>query len=452
MPRVRRLSGLAALALPVLLGLQVTSASGQPPDIVRLTGRSATGSSWIIERPASWNGTVLLWSHGWSPELRPPESAPRGTREKLLAAGYALAASSYSAAGWALAEAVPDQIAVLEEFAARVGKPRRVLAWGGSMGGLVSTALAERDADRIDGVLSMCASSGGALGMMNSGLDGAFAFVTLVAPGAGIRVVGIDDDAANGARAREALAKALGTRTGRARVALASVLAGLPGWTGAAAPPAPDDAAGQAAEMAAAFAGGVFLPRAEQEKRAGGVFSWNTGVDYARQLERSGRRALVARLYAAAGLDLDADLARLNAAPRIAADPAAVAYMMRNFTPSGRIGVPVLTLDPIGDGVTSPSLAAGFVAAVRAAGRGRLVASAWNARAGHCSSAPNEVIAALHALEGRIDTGRWSVSPKALNAWAREVDAALAPTFVDYTPAPLMRPCADRPGACPGYR
>ena len=54
---------------------------------------------------------------------------------------------------------------------------------------------------------------------------------------------------------------------------------------------------------------------------AGGNFSWNTGVDYRRQLAASGNAQQVRALYRAAGLDLDADLGRLEAAPRIAADP-----------------------------------------------------------------------------------------------------------------------------------
>jgi hypothetical protein len=238
-------------------------------------------------------------------------------------------------------------------------------------------------------------------------------------------------------------------------VALASVLGGLPGWTQPdSARPAADDFETQAAEMAASFVMGVFLPRAEQEQRAGGVFSWNTGIDYRAQLERSGRRPLVEHMYALAGLDLEADLDRLDAAPRIAADPEAAAYMMRNATPSGEIGVPVLSLHTIGDGLTSPSLQAGYLVAVQRAGRGALATAVWNERAGHCSSSAGEMLAALEALEARLDTGRWSISPEMLNAAAVAAGAAAqppaTPTFIAHSPAPLMRPCADQPGACPG--
>ena len=134
---------------------------------------------------------MLLYSHGYSPVLSsaPPSTAPRGLHDQLLAEGYALAASAYSGAGWALEEAPRDQLEVFDAFAQRFGKPRRTIAWGDSMGGLVSVALAERHAERIDAALPMCGSVSGSLGMLNTALDGAFAFRTLLAPDSDIRVV-----------------------------------------------------------------------------------------------------------------------------------------------------------------------------------------------------------------------------------------------------------------------
>jgi pimeloyl-ACP methyl ester carboxylesterase len=143
--------------LGLLPGLLRTAESPAPastplPDagIERITGArnsSATNpAAWTIEKPANWNGTVLLYAHGYSPVISnaPPESAPREARSVLLSRGYALAASAYSAGGWALAEAPVDQMRVLDEFVRRFGRPRRTIAWGSSMGGMVTLALAER--------------------------------------------------------------------------------------------------------------------------------------------------------------------------------------------------------------------------------------------------------------------------------------------------------------------
>ncbi|HEY6458310.1 MAG TPA: hypothetical protein VIY90_23780 [Steroidobacteraceae bacterium] len=86
--------------------------------------------------PRGWR----LRCHGYAPRIQAPQLAPGGLEEWLLAHGYALAASSYSQAGWALAQAVPDQRATLTVITARIGTPRVTLTWGDSVGGLVTTA------------------------------------------------------------------------------------------------------------------------------------------------------------------------------------------------------------------------------------------------------------------------------------------------------------------------
>ncbi len=393
-----------------------------------LSGTISGGARWTAQVPARWNGTLLLWSRGYAPTANEPELASEGVRANLLAQGYALAASNYGADGWALAEAVPAQRATVAAFADQAGRPRRVLGFGYSMGGLVTTALAEQPRPAIDGAVALCPSIGGALGMMNMALDGAFAFRTLVAPDASIRLVGTGDDRANGARVAAALATARRTPAGRARIALAAVLAGLPGWTRPYRPePAADDMDAQAEEMAAAVPMGVFLPRADQEARAGGVFSWNRGIDYRAQLRRSGRQAMIATVYRRAGLDLAADLARLNAAPRIAAAPAAVAYMRAHYTPTMRPRVPIVSVQAIGDGLTSPSLQRDYVAQA-----GRRAAALWLRQSGHCTFQPQQIAAAIHVLEQRLDSGRWPARPAG---------------FVAHTPPPMLRPCR-RDGPC----
>jgi pimeloyl-ACP methyl ester carboxylesterase len=394
-------------------------ADGQLPDKAR----------WRATVPANWNGTLLLWSHGYGGGALPAsaDDAPAAHRAALLAAGYALAGSTYAEPGWAIKSAVPDQLDTVAAFTRQFGKPKRVIAWGMSMGALVTTAIVERAPARVDGGLALCGSIGGAVGMMNMALDGAYAFRTLVAPDAGIRLVRTGDDRENGARVNAALATAQGTAQGRARVALAAVLGGLPGWTSAEGPqPADEDYAAQEAEMAKTFTMGVFLPRGDQERRSGGSFSWNSGVDYRAQVQRSGRRAMVRALYAAAGLELDADLARLNAGTRITADPAAVRYMTDYYTPNGRPAVPLLAVQMIGDGLTSPSLQRAYGEAAAAAGRGALVRTLWVRGAGHCTFDTPTVLASLALLNVRLDKRRWPAPPA---------------TFVAYTPPPMLRPC-----------
>jgi pimeloyl-ACP methyl ester carboxylesterase len=412
------------LALPVVLAFpSATPLFAQAAPAARsLSGTLPSGAKWVAEVPANWNGTLLLWSRGYSPNVGSPEAAGRGMNKHLLDAGYAIAGSDYGAAGWALAEAVPAQRATIAAFAAARGRPKRVIAWGYSMGGLVSTALAEQPKPVIHGALAMCASIGGAVGMMNMALDGAYAFRTLVAPDAGIRLVDVDDDRTNAKRVGDALARAMQTTEGRARVTLAGVLGGIPGWTSRDKPePAAGDYEAQADEIGRSFAMGIFLPRTDQEQRTGGAFSWNTGVDYRAQLAKSGRRDIVETLYRKAGLDLNADLARLNAGQRIVAQPSAVDYMIRNYTPNARPRVPLLAVQTIGDGLTSPSLQRGYAEAAR----GRDVKSVYERRAGHCTFTPETVMESIRFLDARLERGKWGTTPT---------------VFVPHMPPPMLRP------------
>jgi pimeloyl-ACP methyl ester carboxylesterase len=403
------------------------AAQGAGPRVYE--GQLASGAKWRAEVPPNWNRRVLLWSHGYSPRIDPPTTAPPEYRDALLAKGYALLASDYGAAGWSLEQAVPAQRDVVGAFEREAGRPRRVLAWGASMGGLVTTALVEQPRPRVQGGVALCPSIGGAVGMMNMGLDGAFAFRTLVAPDAGLELADIRDDMANSRRAQAALDKAMTQPAGRARVALAGVLAGLPGWTRPDAPqPAASDHDAQVKEMAAAFVMGVILPRVDQERRAGGAFSWNDGVDYAEQLRLSGRRPFVEALYRQAGLDLDADLRTLAAPPRIKAAPKAVAYMMANYTPTARPGVPIVSVQAIGDGLTSPSLQRAYVEAAPP----NMARGLWVEGAGHCRLPAPQVLSALELLEQRLDRGRWTPAPAG---------------FTSAQPAPMLRPCL-RGGVC----
>ena len=391
----------------------------------------ADGAQWSAVVPANWNGTLLLHSRGYAADPGAPEAAPARYRDQLLAAGYALAGSNYGSGGWALAEAVPAQERTVGAFARRYGKPHRVIGYGFSMGGLVTTALAERPRPVIDGALSLCSSMGGSLAMMNMGLDGAFAFRTLVAPTSSIKLVGIADDRANSARAAVAAREAQQTPQGRARLVLAATLADIPTWVErkpGESKEALDER--QATVLAGSLPMGVFLPRSEQEQRAGGVFSWNAGIDYGEQLRKSGRGAFVRRLYRKAGLELEADLAALAAAPRISANPAAVRYMAEHYIPTGSPHVPLLALQALGDTVTSPSLQEGYAAVAP----GARMQSLYVAQGGHCQFTVEQMLEAVDRLQRRLDSGRWP-------APARLHD----PTH----PAPLLRPCF-QDGRCSG--
>lgn len=459
--RVR--SGLVLLVVLAAMGLGALPVAHAQATTTTHTGTLVDGATWQIRVPADWNGTLLLYSHGYrapgSPNPAQDVSDPV-TGGWLLDHGFALAGSSYASTGWAVKEALADQTAVLDEFEARVGRPRQTIAWGDSLGGMVTAGLVQRVPGRLDGALPGCGVVGGAVAIWNQALDSVFAFKVLLAPDPALQLVHITDPAANLDLARRTLAAAQATGAGRARLALVAALNNTPGWADPTAPePAPDAYAtrqlNQYALMNATFPF-PFAFRAELEARAGGNPSWNLGVDYARQLQRSVDRDEVEALYAQAGLDLDADLRTLNRARRIAPDLDAVGYAIRNIAFNGRLGgVPVLSLHTTGDPLVVVQQERAYAQAVRAAGDAGLLRQAFVHRAGHRAFTPAERIAALQALVHRVETGAWddATAPERLNPAATALGAGLnilllsattqvptPPAFQAYAPGPFLRP------------
>jgi hypothetical protein len=409
------------------------------------------GSAYVMDVPGNWNGTVLLYSHGYTPDgaPNPAQNAPSdAVRSALLDAGYAQIGSSYPDTGWVLDRALPAQLATLDAFRARFGPARRTIAWGTSLGGMITTGLAERYGHRFAGTLAMCGLEQGGVANWNSTLDPLFAIRTLLAPGSTTPLVRLPDQTAAFASIGQltaALDAAQATPQGRARIALAAALHNIPAWTDAAQPePAPGDYDAAQLNQFGVLHLTVYVGlswRQEAEEHAGGNMSWNTAVDYGRMLARSSIRDEVVALYERAGLSLRADLATLAAAPRITADPAAVAYMARNISFSGRLIRPMLTIHTTGDPLVPVQVEHAYADAVDDAHRTALLRQAFVHRGSHCAFTTGEMLAALQTLERRIGTGRWpDTSPAALNALASNVDPASTPAYAHYRPAPYPRP------------
>ena len=135
-----------AAALAAALSVPAAVAAAPAPASSHYTGTLPDGATWIADVPVQWNGTLLLYSHGFG-TLSPADAPDPSTAAALLARGYALAGSSYDPNGslWALNSAVGDQFGTLAAVEAGVlpGAPRQVLALGSSMGGLISALEAQ---------------------------------------------------------------------------------------------------------------------------------------------------------------------------------------------------------------------------------------------------------------------------------------------------------------------
>jgi pimeloyl-ACP methyl ester carboxylesterase len=436
------------LAGPAVATVAPSRASTAPSHV---EGVLPDGSTYVMDVPADWNGAVLLYSHGYVPDGQPnpAHNAPSdAVRFALLDAGYAQIGSSYPETGWAVGRALPAQIAALDLFRRQFGPPRRTIAWGTSMGGMITTGLAERYGHRFAGTLAMCGLEQGGVANWNNTLDPLFAIRTLLAPGSTTPLVRLPDQAAAFASIgalTAALDAAQATPEGRARIALAAALHNIPAWTDATQPePAPGDYDTAQRNQYGVLHLTIYVGlswRQEAEEHAGGNMSWNTGVDYRRLLARSSIRAEVKALYKRAGLSLRDDLATLNAAPRIHADPVAVAYMARNISFTGRLTRPMLTIHTTGDPLVPVQVERAYADAVADAHRKPLLRQAYVHRAGHCTFTTGEMLAALRTLERRITTGHWrGTSPGALNRLAARLDPAATPAYLHYRPAPYPRP------------
>src|SRR5216684_2310561 len=424
------------LAVTTVFLLTVSGTAYAQAGVTTKTGTLANGATYLIEVPAKWNGTLFLYSHGY---VVPGSSNPAHdvgdpfTRFFMLSSGYALAGSSYATTGWAIHEALRDQIAVLDIFKLVVGSPKRTIAWGHSLGGIITAGLIQRHPRRFDAALPMCGVLSGGVATWNTALDSAFAFKTLLAPGTGLEVVDIANPVANLDLAEVVLAEAQGTPQGRARIALAGALADLPGWfTPLSSEPAPTDFAGQEMsqflwDQQVDFPFG-FAFRAELEARAQGNVSWNTGVDYRRQLDRSIGRDQVIALYQQAGLDLDSDL---------------------------------MTLHTKGDGLVVVQNESAYKDVVDEAGNGEFLRRTFVDRAGHCSFTPAETIAAVQTLVKRLDTGGWQgVDASDLNNAAAALGPGfnifgtpqgivqVPPAYIEFDPSQYLRPFDALTGEC----
>jgi pimeloyl-ACP methyl ester carboxylesterase len=452
---------IAVVGLLAVLGMAFGSATAAYA-VVGPVNDSGTigGAPYQIQIPANWNGTLVLYSHGYvvpgSPLVAKDAGDP-ATGATLMAMGYALAGSGYSQNGWALQQAFHDQIALLDYFDHTYGKPTRTIAWGHSLGGIITAGLIQLNPERFAGALPMCGVVAGGPGVWNQGLDAEFVFKTLASDpaAAGLQLVNITNPGANLTLAETVAGEEQATPQGRAHLALAAAVGDTPGWFN---PFSPEPAAGDfGAREANQYLWDsqvdfpfLFALRAELEFRAQGNPSWNTGVDYERQLARSINKDEVMALYQTAGLNLQADLEKLSDTARVAAKPSALNYLENYIIFNGDIEQPVLTMHTTGDGLVLNQDEQAYASVVRSEGNNNLLRQVFVHRAGHCTFTPAETVTAFNTLINRLNTGRWedSTAPATMNAASAALTGLntlgggtmVGPSFIDFKPTVFLRP------------
>jgi pimeloyl-ACP methyl ester carboxylesterase len=419
-------------------------------------GQLTDGTPYTFAKPDRWNGTVLVDLDFAAGGLASPLTA------SLLDRGYAVGGTTRTISGWNIARAIDNQAEALGRFETAFGRARYAIAEGRSMGGMVAAGVAQVHPGRFAAAIPMCGGLGGAVGQWNQKLDTVFTLKTLLFRDSTLPVTGIPADVP-GLQQQwvSAMTAAQATPAGKARIALAAAIGQLPGWGLAAdgtTTPVPDgrDVDGVERGMFLALAGGPlpYLGQAVSSRRAieqlaGGNPSWNTGIDYTRQLATAepSQQNAVRRLYERAGLDLRADLGRLAAEPRVPADPGAVAYLRRGIVFTGDLRIPVLTVNGTGDQISTVAQQQSYGALAARAGDASLLRQTYVQTAGHCTYTTGEQQAAIDRMLTRLRTGHWpDTAPATLNRLAVAVDGVRG-RYLPYTPPRFNRmyPAVDGP-------
>lgn len=439
-PRLVAGLGCAALTLTGATCLGLPAAHADTSTATHYTGSLDDGATWIADVPADWNGTLILYSHGYG-YLAPEDAPDPATQQALLDRGYALVGSSYSGGLWALPNATNDQFASLAAIKRQIGMPQMTLGFGTSMGGLISAQEAQRSNGRLDGVLTTCGLVGGGVNLNNYQLDGEYAISQLLAPGQQVKLVnytnaGEAQSAAN--LLSQAVTDAQSTPAGRARIALAAALLNTPAWATGDSPPAAHDYAEQERQQAALLPSQlqfVISARPSIEAAAGGNTSWNVGVNYGQLLDRSANQGEVRALYRAARLSLKGDVNTLNSHEQIRPSRPAIASLTSTSTVTGHLDVPELDLHTISDTLAPIAYENYYGHLVRRAGDGSLLRQAYVKSIGHCNFTPSELVAGVQTVRSRVERGRWGASASAasLNATAAETGLG-GGQFIDFRP------------------
>lgn len=458
-PRFRRTALVPAAALATALattagilpavatpGASVVASPGTsaPAAPTVATGTLGNGAAWRAEVPADWNGKVVLFAHGFRPGPANPawDTGFDPTAQELIRRGYAVASSSYAATGWALETAVQDQLDTLAAFEQRFGEADRVIAVGRSMGGLVTSLMAEVPGADIDGAVSTCGLVGGGVALNNYQLDAAWAATELLLPGEDVQLTGFTGPGqsdATIAALRDALEEARGSAEGRARIALVAALLHTPTELDGVDAEDPEALAAAQAELVLQTLPTVIERRHTIVEAAGGDSGWTAGVDYARLLRSSDQRHHVRHMYRIAGLDLAADLGALSRNADITPDEDGLEWMLRTSTPTGELQVPVLATHTLVDLLAPVEYQEEYAETVRRAGEQPLFRQAFVDREGHCTFTVAENVAAVEAMDERLETGRWGslarTSSLQRSAESLGLDGA---AFVDHRPGEFV--------------
>jgi hypothetical protein len=392
------------VGLSIIFSLQFANAA-PPIEAINLSGE-IDGAPYRIRVPANWNGTLLVYGHGYRDKADHPgevdnrnaDIAPNPALEPiLLAQGFALSGSAYKDNGWAVDEGIKDLKNLVTFFRGNVAQPDRTIIWAFSMGTVIGFESMEKFGGIYDGALCACAIGAGATSSWDSAGDLALAYDTVFGMPAEWGTPGdVRDDIDFETEVQPKLFSEVSVQANYPKFEFVRLVTGTPG-RGITPPPPP-----------AFYPGWIFTDmffsmeaRAELERRARGPIVQNLDRNY--NLTTAERAYLNALGVSSAVIDNW--LATMNGERIISAPPYARNYVRHNADYKGKIKNPVLTLHTLIDPLVTVTQENRYAQTVADARRSHLLFQTYTNGNGHCNFTPLQLITAVNAIDYWVRTG-----------------------------------------------
>ena len=170
---VSSLLSLTVVSIPT--AAQATPVCTTANFVTSCVGATSDTAPYSMMVPANFNGTVYLYSHGYRPNVpvpagipgyggytvtNTPQPGPNATViGALLAKGYGVVGSGFARQGWNADSAIKTNVELVGIFKKQFTKTTKVVAWGESLGGFITQALAEKHADLFKAAAPLCMAS-----------------------------------------------------------------------------------------------------------------------------------------------------------------------------------------------------------------------------------------------------------------------------------------------------
>ena len=364
------------------------------------------GAPFRIRVPEVWNGTLLIFAHGYRDKADHPgeidnrnaDIAPNAALEApLLAQGFALAGSAYKDNGWAVEDAIQDTKDLALFFRSNVAKPQRTIIVAASLGTFVGYKSMEQFNGIFDGALCLCSAGAGATALWDSGVPLYLAYdVVFGIPPSWGTVGEVRNDIDFDTEVLAKLAPELSNIANFPKFEFIRLVAKNPG-RGITPPPPPAFFPGWA--VTDFFF--ITEARAELQRRAGGPVVQNLDQEYTLT---DAEKAYLAGIGLPAPV-VDAWLAQMNARRNIEAKPSARNYVRNNTNFNGKIKNPILSMHTIIDPLLVVANESAYSELNASVNREELLFQTFTTGVGHCNFTGPQVLTAIGAVDLWVRTG-----------------------------------------------